>query len=64
MWILGGGERQGAHPLESAFVAVSDSHLGCLMTLLLEHSLPLQCDIVAGFARLQGSVLWEMGESF
>lgn len=47
MWGVG---MRGAHPPGTAFVAVSDSYLGCLMTLLLECSHPLQCDIMAGFA--------------
>lgn len=54
----------GAHPSGTAFVAVSDSYLGCLMALLLECSRPLQCDIMAGFAGLPESVLWAMERSF
>lgn len=64
VWILGDGEKQGAHPPGTAFAAVSDSHLGCLMALLLGCSHPLQRGITAGFAGLLGWVLGEMEEGF
>lgn len=45
------------------FVAVLDN-LGCLIVLLWGCLLALQCDLFAGFARLQGWVLKEMGRDF